>query len=170
MKRYVVGMLVTGALTLALVSAAWAAKPDAMRIEIDEINVGFLDCGSYQLDEHLFGHIILREFFKDGEFVMGLNNFALKHTVSNPTTGESLTTPDVGADHLMISKDGSSTLAIIGIVARVVVPGQGMVAGEVGKVTLFFTDPADTEPDVSLAGIHDGFDAIDAAFCAALAP
>ena len=168
MKRYVVGLIVMAA--LAFVSAAWATKPDAVRIEIDEITPGAIDCGSYELDEHLFGQIIFRDFFQDSEFVMSVNNFALKHTISNPTTGESLTTPDVGADHFKISKDGSATLAIIGIVARVVVPGQGMVAGEVGKVTLFFTDPADTEPDVSVAGIHDGFDAVDAAFCAALAP
>lgn len=168
MKRYVVGLIVVAA--LAFVSATWAAKPDAVRMEIDEITLGAIDCGSYQLDEHLFGHIILREFFKGGEFVMALNNFALKHTISNPTRGESLTTPDVGADHLTFSKDGSSTLAIIGIVARVVVPGEGIVAGEVGKVTFFFTGPDDTEPDVSFAGIHDGFDAVDAAFCAALAP
>ncbi|MEK6206194.1 MAG: hypothetical protein AABM32_00985 [Chloroflexota bacterium] len=167
MKRYVVSVIVVA--TLAFTSAAWAAKPDAVRIEIDEIIPGAIDCGSYQLDEHVFGHIILRTFFRKGEFVMSLNNIALKHTISNPT-GESLTTPDVGADHLMIAKDGSATLAIIGIVVRVVVPGQGLVAGEVGKVTLFFTDPADTEPDVSFAGIHDGFDAVDAAFCAALAP
>ena len=168
MKRYAVGLIVMAA--LAFISAAWAAKPDAVRIEIDEITPGAIDCGSYELDEHLFGQIILRDFFQGGEFVMSVNNFALKHTISNPTTGESLTTPDVGADHLMVAEDGSATLAIIGIVARVVVPGQGLVAGEVGKVTLFFTDPADTEPDVSVAGIHDGFDAVDAAFCAALAP
>jgi hypothetical protein len=170
MKRYVGGMLVAGALALALVSAAWAAKPDAFRIDIDETIPGFIDCGSYQLDDHVVGHITFREFFQDGELVMGLNNFALKHTISNPTTGESLMTPEVGPDHLKISTDGSSTLAIVGIVARAVVPGEGIVAGEVGKLTAFFTDPADTEPDVSFAGIHDGFDAIDAAFCAALAP
>jgi hypothetical protein len=168
MKRNVVALLVAGA--LAFVSAAWAAQPDAQRIEVDEFTPGAIDCGSYQLDEHVFGHIILRDFFKDGEVVMSLNNFALMHTFSNPTTGESLTTPDVGADHATISEDGSSTVAIIGIVARVVVPGEGIVAGEVGRVTLFFTDPEDTEPDVSVAGIHDGFEAVDAALCAALAP
>jgi hypothetical protein len=168
MKRYVISAIVV--VTLAFTSAAWAAKPEAQRIEIDEIIPGAIDCGSYELDEHVFGHIIRRAFFRNGEFVMSLNTIALKHTISNPTTGESLTTPDAGADHFTIAKDGSATLAIIGIVARVVVPGQGLVAGEVGKVTLFFTDPADTEPDVSFAGIHDGFDALDAAFCAALAP
>jgi hypothetical protein len=168
MKRYVVGVIVVAA--LAFTSPAWAAKPDAVRIEIDETIVNAIDCGSYHLDEHLFGHIILRKFFRNGELVMELNTVALKHTVYNPTTGESLTTPDVGADHLKIAKDGSATLAIIGIVARVVVPGQGLVAGEVGKVTLFFTDPADSEPDVSFAGTHDGLDAVHTAFCAALAP
>jgi len=167
MKRYVVGLIVMAA--LAFVSAAWADKPDAQRMDLDVVTPGAIDCVTYTLDEHLTGHIILRDFFTDGEFVMRVNNFALKHTISNPTTGESLTTPDVGADHFKIAKDGSATLAIIGIVARVVVPGQGIVAGEVGKVTLFFEFPGDV-PDISFAGIHDGFGAIDAAFCAALAP
>jgi hypothetical protein len=168
MKLFAAGLIVMAA--LVVVSAASAGKPEATRIEVDDTIAGSIDCGSYQLDEHVFGHVILRTFFKDGELVMELSNFALKHTISNPTTGEALTTPDVGADHFRIARDGSATLAIIGIVARVVVPGQGIVAGEVGKVTLFFTDPADTEPDVSFAGIHDGSDAIDAALCAALAP
>lgn len=169
MKLFAVGLIVMAA--LVVISAASAAgKPEATRIEVDDTVPGSIDCGSYHLDEHVFGHVILRTFFKNGELVMELNNFALKHTISNPTTGEALTTPDVGADHFKIARDGSATMAVIGIVARVVVPGQGIVAGEVGKVTFFFTDPADTEPDVSFAGIHDGFDAIDAALCAALAP
>jgi len=167
MKLYAVGLIVMAALAVA--SAAWAARPDAMRIEVDETTLGAIDCGTYKLDEREFGHVILREFLKDGELVMSLNNFALKHTISNPTTGESVTTPDVGADHFMVAKDGTATLAIIGIVARVVVPGEGIVAGEIGRVTLFFEFPGDV-PDVSVAGIHDGFSAIDAALCAALAP
>ena len=100
---------------------------------------------------------------------MTLNNFALKHTWTNPDTGESLTFPDVGVDHFTIRRDGSAIAATIGIVARVVVPGEGIVAGEIGRVGFFFTDPDDQNPDVTLSGIHDG-GAVDQAICEALAP
>jgi hypothetical protein len=155
---------------VGLGGTASAAAPESVRIEVDDFIPGDLDCGSYSLDQHVFGHIILRNFVKDDEVVMSLDNFALKHTWTNPDTGESLTHPDVGADHFTIKRDGSSILAIIGIVARVVVPGEGMVVGEIGRVELFFTDPDDLVPDVTLSGIHDGFDAVDMAICEALAP
>jgi hypothetical protein len=167
MKRYAIGTLFVVA--LAFVSSASAGKPDVVRINVDDFIPGAYDCGSYQLDEHVFGPVILRDFFQNGELVMSLNNFGLKHIISNPTTGASLTTPDVGADHFMVAKDGTATIMIVGIVARVVVPGQGIVAGEIGKLTLFFAFPG-AEPVVSFAGIHDGFDAVVAAYCATLAP
>lgn len=157
-------------IALAFAATASAESPTTVRIEVDDTLPGDLDCGTFAADHHVFGHVILRQFFRGGELVMELNNFALKHTVTNPATGESLTYPDVGADHFVVKPDGSGILAIIGIVARVVVPGQGMVAGEIGRVELFFTDPADTEPDVSLAGIHSGDEAIGEALCDALAP
>jgi hypothetical protein len=156
--------------TLAFAGIAAAAAPDMERVEIDELNLAVIDCGSYSLDEHLFGHVILRTFTRDGEVVMTLNTIALTHTFTNPDTGESLTSPDVGADLFMIRPDGSGILAILGIVARVVVPGEGMVAAEIGRVELVFTDPNDTEPDVTVSGIHSGFDAVEEALCAALAP
>jgi hypothetical protein len=170
--RHIVLMAALGAALslLGLGGTASAAAPEAMRIEVDDFVPGSIDCGSYSLDERVFGHIILREFFKNGELSMTLNSIALKHTFTNPDTGESLTFPDVGVDHFTIRPDGGGILAIVGIVARVVVPGEGMVAGEIGRVELFFTDPDDPEPDVTVSGIHDGFPAFENALCAALAP
>ena len=169
-NQFFVAALSAAVCVLGLGGTASAAKPESVRIEVDEFIPGNLNCGSYSLDEHVFGHIIFRNFVRDDEVVMTLNNFALKHTWTNPDTGESLTFPDVGADHFTISRDGSAILAIVGIVARVVVPGEGIVAGEIGRVEFFFTDPNDQDPDVTLSGIHDGFGAIEQAICEALAP
>jgi len=171
MRHLAVSVVLAG--VLAFASAASAGKPLATRVEVDDFIPGAVNCGTYSLDVHVVGRIIFRSFFdKNDTLHMTLNNFALKVTYSNPTTGESLTSPNVGPDHLTIEKDGSATLAVVGLVAHVIVPGQGLVAGEIGRVSLFFTDPADTEPDVSLAGIHDGGveEEVDALFCSPLAP
>ena len=168
MRRYLAGLVLVSALAFA--SAAPAGQPDMTRVDVDETTSPEILCNGFQIDLHETGHFILRTFFdKNGDLQMALNNFALMSEYFNPDTGESLTSPDVGADHLTIKKDGSETVGIIGIVTRFVVPGQGLVAGEVGKVTLFFDEFGELV-DVTFAGIHDGFDAIDAAICEALAP
>ena len=168
-NRFFVAALSAALCVLGLGGTASAAKPESVRIEVDELNPGGLNCGSYSLDEHVFGHIIFRNFVRDDEVVMSLDNFALKHTWTNPVTGESLTFPDVGVDQ-SIRRDGSSIFATVGIVARVVVPGEGIVAGEIGRLELFFTDPDDLIPDVTLSGIQDGSGAVEQAICEALAP
>ena len=169
-NRFFVAALSAAVCVLGLGGTASAAAPESVRIEVDEFIPGNLNCGSYSLDEHVFGHVIFRNFVRDDEVVMTSDNFALKHTWTNPDTGESLTFPDVGVDHFTISRDGSAIFATVGIVARVVVPGEGIVAGEIGRVELFFTDPNDQDPDVTLSGIHDGFGAVEQAICEALAP
>ena len=169
-NRFFLAALSAAVCVLGLGGTASAAKPESARIEVDNFIPGNLDCGSYSLDEHVFGHVILRNFVRNDEVVMSLDNFALKHTWTNPGTGESLTFPDAGVDHFTIRRDGSAIIATIGIVARVVVPGEGIVAGEIGRVEFFFTDPGDLIPDVTMSGIHDGFGAVEQAICEALAP
>jgi len=168
-NRFFVAALSAAVCLLGLGGTASAAAPESVRIEVDEFIPGSLICGSYSLDEHVFGHIIFRNFVRDDQVVMTLDNFALKHTWTNPDTGESLTFPDVGVDQ-SIRRSGSSIFATIGIVARLVVPGEGIVAGEIGRVELFFTDPDDQDPDVTLSGIHDGLGRVQQAICEALAP
>ena len=168
-NRFFVAALSAAVCLLGLGGTASAAAPESVRIEVDEFIPGNLNCGSYSLDEHVFGHIIFRNFVRNDEVVMTLDNFALKHTWTNPDTGESLTFPDVGVDQ-SIRRDGSAIFATVGIVALVRVPGEGIVAGEIGRVELFFTDPDDQDPDVTLSGIHDGFGRVEQAICEALAP
>ena len=161
--RYVALVLALGALTFA--GSAGAGKPDMMRVDISDTHT--TDCGGHEITHTITGFIIFREFFRDGEFVGSVTTYALRESFTGP--GGTLVTPDVGIDRVRVYEDGSSILAIIGIVGRLIVPGEGFVQGEVGQIRLFFTDPDDPEPDVTLeAGHHDGD--VEEAACELLAP
>ena len=161
--RYVALVLALGALAFA--GSAGAGKPDIMRIDVADTHT--TDCGGHTITHTISGFVIFRDFFRNGEFVGSITSYALKESFTGP--GGTLVTPDVGIDRVKVYEDGSSVLAIIGIVGRLVVPGEGFVHGEVGQVRLFFTDENDTEPDVTLeAGHHDGD--VEAAACELLAP
>ena len=161
--RYMALVLALGARAFA--GNAGAGKPEMERVDIDESET--VDCGSYEITHSVTGFIIFREFFRNGEFVGAVTTYSLTESYTGP--GGTLVTPDVGIDRVRVYEDGSSVLAIIGIVSRFVVPGEGFVFGEVGQLRLFFTDENDTEPDVTLeAGHHDGD--IQEAACELLAP
>ena len=164
-------LALTAVLALALVGAASAAgKPTIVTEQVDETNIGVIDCGTVALDERVLGAVKVRSFMENGELRRELSTFRLKHTFTNPVTGASLTTPDVGTDRFTIHEDGSATLMVIGIVARVVVPGEGFVAGQIGQLRLVFAGPDDMDPDVILeTGHQDPDEALDAALCEALA-
>jgi hypothetical protein len=165
LRRLAVLAAALGALGLG--GTASAAAPQTVRTDFDGLAEP-LDCGSYSLEHRVSGHETFREFLKNGELVRTLENFAVKHTWTNLDTGESLSSPDVGANHLIIRESkGGATLYIVGILVRVVVPGQGLVAGELGLETLFFTGPDDPDPDITIHGMHD--DVLEA-LCTALAP
>lgn len=151
---------------LALAASAVAAKPDVTKIPIDETNI--INCGGYQLEESVQGTITIRSFSQDGELVREITAYSLVHTFTNPDTGESVRTPDVGIDFVRLEEDGSFTVAIIGIVGRITIPGEGLVVADLGRIVLFFESPDDEEPDVVFdAGKHVD---LSAAICEALAP
>ncbi len=170
----VVTLAVVSALTIGsrLVHGTAAASPagaeglDNFTFPVDELFS--LDCGSFTIEGHVEGFIRVHRFFdKEGNFVRRISNFALKVTYTNPETGETLTTPSVGPDIFTLHEDGSRTIASIGIIERVVVPGEGLVAAQIGKIVFFFTGSGDLEPEVIFeAGQHEGD--ILAALCEAL--
>ena len=84
--------------------------------------------------------------------------------LSNSETGASLFSPDVGIDKFTIHKDGSATLAVIGIVSRIVVPGEGLVFAHLGRIVF----DADTGEILSIAGQHDDLNGLLPVLCSAL--
>jgi hypothetical protein len=151
----------------AVAGAALAAKPVIETERLDETDT--IDCGTFTLEDHVFGTIKHRVYTdRAGNVVRELHTISLRHVTTNPTTGESITTRDVGADRVQIFPDGSAIVQVIGLVGRIVVPGRGVVAADVGRLVLFFEGPEDQEPDVLFeSGRHDD---LEAAVCEVLAP
>ena len=51
--------------------------------------------------------------------------------------------------HATLDPDtGSATVTLTGLSGHLIVPGQGVVAQDSGRIVLFFEDPEDQEPDV----------------------
>ena len=149
----------------ASLSAAGSTGPDNFTVQVDD-SMSFNDCG-FTIESHVKGFIRVHDFLdEEGNLVREIANFNLKVTYTNPETGETLSSRSVGPDILTVNEDGSATVASIGIIARIVVPGEGLLVAQVGKIVFFFTDPEDEEPDVIfVAGPHED---LLAALCEAL--
>ena len=151
-------------LTLTLVTPARAGKPDMITIPVD---VTFVtgECDGFSVIEHVQGRIkVSTHFDKNGNFVMEIARYSLRHTYSNSETGASIFSPDVGIDKTVINPDGSGTVAVIGIVSRIVVPGEGLVFTHLGKIVF----DINTGEVVFEAGQHDDFAELLPALCSAL--
>jgi hypothetical protein len=164
-RRSILAALGTAAV-LATAPTAMAGKPEMNTIPVDEVDT--IDCDGFTLEDHVFGTIKSRfTEYPDGS-ARDIASIRLRHVVTNPQTGGSLTSNDVGVDKVSINPDGSATVRQIGLISRYRVPGQGLIAHESGITILFFTGPDDQEPDVLFeAGPKDD---LDAALCQALAP
>jgi hypothetical protein len=78
----------------------------------------------------------------------------------------SFSTTDAGPNIITFHKDGSSTVATIGLVSHVVLKGQGVVAAQVGKIVATFDADGNLTGISFEAGKHDD---LLPAICAALA-
>ncbi len=86
---------------------------------------------------------------------MDMQRVRLKRTFTNTVTGTSITTPDVGIDKITMHKDGSSTVMTIGLLGHFPVPGEGLVAVNVGVIRLTFDADGNLVSAVE-HGQHDG--------------
>jgi hypothetical protein len=162
-RRLLLIILIT-LLNLSLFTSAFAAKPDFINIQVDDTFV-IGECDGFSVIEHVEGMVkVSAHFDKNGNFVMEIARFSLRHTYSNSETGAALSSPDVGIDKTVINQDGSGTVAVIGIVARIVVPGEGLVFAHLGKI-VFDVNTGDV---LFEAGRHDDFADLFPALCSAL--
>jgi hypothetical protein len=100
-----------------------------------------------------------------------VNNYGVHLTFYSE--GGSVSTRDVGADRVTYLPDGTFTVAIMGNVTSLQVPGQGRVYSDVGRVVLHFSFPDPEGPPVidvlSSAGQH-GEQGAAPVLCELLAP
>lgn len=123
------------------------------------------DCGGFDLLEHVEGTVkISTHFDDDGNLIIELARFRLRHTFINSETGESLRTPDAGIDKITVNEDGSGTVAVVGTVGRLVLPGEGLVFAHLGKIVY----DLETGSLLFEAGRHDDFGETFSLLCAAL--
>lgn len=155
---------ITILLTLALVTPAFADKPEFITIAVDD-TFPAAECDGFTVLEHVEGTIkVSTHFDKNGNVVMDIARFRLRHTLSNSETGASLFSPDAGIDKVTIKPDGSGTAATIGVIARIVVPGEGLVFANIGRIVF----DLNTGEVLSVAGPHDDFANLPAILCSAL--
>jgi hypothetical protein len=151
-------ILLTSLLTLTIFTSAFATSPEFITRQIDETSE-FGTCDGFSVIEHLEGTIKASfQYDQDGNFRMRIARFALSHTFTNSVTGASLFTPDVGID-----QEFTTHFAVIGLVGRIVVPGQGLVFVNLGRLVYDNTGEVIFE-----AGPHDNFDDLLPVLCSAL--
>jgi hypothetical protein len=156
--------VITVLLSLTLVTSALAAKPEMITIPVDDTAV-LGTCNGFDVIEHVQGKVkVSTHFDRDGTFVMEIARFSLRHTYTNSVTGASLRSPDVGIDKIVVNEDGSGTVAVIGIVTHIVVPGEGPVFTHLGKIVFDLA----TGEVLFEAGRHDDFANLLPALCSAL--
>ena len=156
------------ALAFGYSPAAGAAGPVFFTVPVDDVFT-FNEC-AFPVEGHTQGAIRVHDFLdSEGNLVREIANFSLRISYTNAITGESVILRSTGPNILEVNSDNSATLKAIGLLARVVSPGQGLLGLQAGRLVLFFTDPADLDPDVLFeAGPHDENAEIDAAICQAL--
>jgi hypothetical protein len=129
-------MLMAGVLGAA--PATFAAKPEIETVETDNVFVDEAPCG-FPLQSRFTGTIrffVFRD--KNGNVKRQLNVFHQQATYTNLDTGASVSSPVIGPDITYFEQDGSTRVAVIGIINRIVIPGQGAVVLEAGRIVIFF--------------------------------
>lgn len=162
--RRLLSVPLTVLISLTLVTSVFAATPDMVTITVDDTFV-LGACDGFEVIEHVEGTIkVSTHLDQDGNFAMEIVRFRLRHTYSNSVTGTSLSTPDVGIDKVTIDDEGSGTVAVIGIVARIVVPGEGLVFAHLGRIVF----DLNTGEALFVAGPHEDLGELLPVLCSAL--
>lgn len=141
MRRYIA---TCAALVLALGSTATAAaaQPSSETINIDDHFVDTELCADFDVMIDATGHIRFATYFdRHGDPVMEVNNFAVH--ISYSANGKTVNVVDVGVDLVKVLDDGSVTVAVTGNVQLVTAPGEGVVAGETGRLLLAISPTGD---------------------------
>ena len=135
MKRHMFSPLIA-ILASVLLSVSVSVPTYANSPEVVPIDGSFVaaDC-AFPLQVAMVGVVRIQN---RSNVTMYVNN--LTATYTNLNTGKSFSTPNVGPDIITTSTDGSVTLAQVGLLGRVVVPGVGVVVAAAGRVVYSLPD------------------------------
>jgi hypothetical protein len=154
MRRFLLASASALALLLTLGLAPAAAAPPEEKFNIIEVDDEFVaprltaECGFTVMVTDV-GTIKESGFVDEaGNFVVTQASFHITRTFIGPT-GASLSVPIVGVDKIVENPDGTVTVTSTGINAlRQVVPGEGLVLADIGRVVTTFTFDPETGEEV----------------------
>jgi hypothetical protein len=153
-RRLAAGMVTVVALATLGASPASAVKPDIFKIPVN-FSETFSDCG-FDVVHTVVGFVTIHDFFDEiGNLTFEIATFSFTETFSNPANDTSIRTRDVGPDITTVSQDGSFTVATIGLITNIVVPGEGKLAGISGTIVSSFDAEGNFIDVIFVAGPHD---------------
>src|SRR3989337_31507 len=119
-------------LVAVIAMPAFAATPSILVDVVSDSHVD--DCGSCEIVHSTEGWVRIMDFSPTR--FQAIYHFIESFT--NPATGETLWSPNVGPDTTQVMEDGSQVVAVIGLLNRIVIPGEGVVSHDVGRLVLYF--------------------------------
>jgi hypothetical protein len=138
-----------------LASMAAASAPEQYRVPVDQAQT-WSACG-FPIVRHDEGTLIFQDAFDENGNVVWENaifsNWRI--TFTNPANGKSLTSVRAYNERYVLYDDGSFKAMSAGLVAELIIPGQGLVAANVGVITATF-DSSGELVSILVAGQHDG--------------
>jgi hypothetical protein len=154
------GLLFALLLGTGLATRASGAGPLIIRDSVDDtFTTGY--CG-FPMQVHTTGDVVVRVFFDEsGNFARALITAPeTRLQFTNLDTGASVWTPSVNMVQETANADGTGTQTLRGLLWHLVVPGQGLVTADVGRIDFQFTFDEDgnivTEDVVFAAGQWPG--------------
>jgi hypothetical protein len=125
---------------LAPGATASAAPPDRTVVTVDEEGYAVKSsarCG-FDILLRTKGTIRITEFRdRDGELRRSLTVYpGLTYTFTNQATGKSITSVSPDPEHVTFNPDGSFTMTVTGLIMHWVVPGQGVLGADAGRLVM----------------------------------
>ncbi len=139
-RRAVVGGLLCSAALPATATAAGAAAPVTTVIVVDDIGPATESserCG-FDILLHTEGTVRIEDFDgRDGVPVRSLVTFpGLTYTWINAATQTSVTSVSPAPEHYTWNADGSFTMVVTGLIMHWVVPGEGVLGADAGRLVV----------------------------------
>ncbi len=139
--------LVTASLLTLLVALPVAAAPP--EFETIDFNISATaPCDGFDIIQQVTGTLKISLRTTEDGSIFQIQRYRLRETYTNAETGKAVFTPNVGINKTTVREDGSVTVVEIGLVNRIVVPGEGRIVANAGRLVLFYSSLDDPDPDI----------------------
>ncbi len=147
-------LLMASLMALLLTAPAFAVPPTFETIPLERTFVDSEACG-FPVKAEITGKLKIQHHFdQEGDPVFDRITFVQwSLTITNLETGESIRTVGPEPIKVTFNQDGSVTEAHMGLIHHIVVPGEGLVTADVGRIVFLITE--DDFETTFEAGIHE---------------